>query len=77
MSRIVSALARFDAAHEAVFPQAVHAARHRVVHDVIFARDAAEHFADHRGLFARGDLFIAEADGVGSGHGVCAFAGER
>src|SRR3546814_9389860 len=58
------AFARLDAAHEAVFPQAVHPARHRVVHNVIFARDAAEHLADHRGLRARGDLFIAEADGV-------------
>ena len=71
------ALARFDAAHEAILPQAMHTARHRIVHHVILARDAAEHFADHRGLLARGDLLIAEADGFRSGHAIALSCGEK
>src|SRR3546814_19012404 len=55
------AFARLDAAHEAVFRQPVHPARHRVVHNVIFARDADANFAENPGLSALGGLSYAEA----------------
>ena len=58
------ARARVHAADEAVLPQPVHAARHGVVHQVVAGGDAGEDAADARGLFGRGDVFVAEGDGL-------------
>ena len=51
---------RLDPAHEAVLPQPVHAARHGVVHEIIFARDAGKHRADAGGLLLGGNIFVTE-----------------
>ena len=51
---------RFHAANELVLPQPVHPRRHRIVHDVVFARDAGEDLAHAAGLFLRGHILVAE-----------------
>ena len=54
------ALLGLHAADEAVLPQAVHAAGHRVVHHVILGGDAGEHCADAPRLLLGIDAFVAE-----------------
>ena len=55
---------------ETVLPQPVHAPRHRIVHDVVFAGDIRKDRADAGGLFVRGDILVSEGDGVVVGRGL-------
>jgi hypothetical protein len=66
----VLARAGLHPADEAVLPQAVHAARHGVVHQVVAAGDAGEHAADAGGLLDGRDFFVAEGDGIGHRQGL-------
>ena len=56
--------ARLYAADKAVFPQSVHAARHCVVHNVVFARDIGKDVAYALRLFFGANLLIAKGYGV-------------
>jgi len=49
-----------DIAHEAVFPYAMQAAGHEVIHDVVFGCYRVENTDDFIGFFFGGDFFFAE-----------------
>ena len=56
--------ARFYPTDKAVFPQSVHAARHCVVHNVVFACDIGKDVAYALRLFFGANLLIAKGYGV-------------
>ena len=60
----VFACARLHAVDETILPQAVHSARHEVVHDVVAARDGAEDLADAARFLLGADQLVAEIDFV-------------
>ena len=62
---------RIDAADEGVFPQAMQAARHQIIHQIVIAGDRFEDIEDKAGFFFR--IYMAETEPFGFGVG--AFAG--
>ena len=61
---------RIDGGDQRVLPGAVQAARHQVVHQVVAARDAAEHVVDQRLLVGERHGAVAEMGVAGRfGHG--------
>ncbi len=62
MSRMASAGARLHPAHEAIFPQPVHAARHGIIHQIVAACHAPEDIADTTGLLFGFDILIAKGN---------------
>jgi hypothetical protein len=57
------ALAHAARADELALPQAMHAERHQVVHQVVSGRDRAEHLADQARLLVGRDRAEAEIGG--------------
>ena len=45
---------------ENALPDAMHAKRHEIIHDVVFGRHAFKHGAHHAGLFGLGDFAVTE-----------------